>query len=629
MSQVRPRASRSSTPTRRQTTQVWQWVKREPGKPAACREHTYHRNQPGEALIQKLQAIAFSLAEEENLTLVGRDASRPQGLRRRAGHQDASTTSSSKQHAAFLKFITGIPVKAGPRVVRLGDAQPADVRLLHPDEGLPRRRPRLSAQPARPVPSRSAARTSSTRSTATSLLRLFHEGFGRQRSATPELDKLLGRIPYLNGGLFDVHELERPDRYGKAIQIPDEAFEAIFDFFDRYQWHLDERPLRADNEINPDVLGYIFEKYINQKQMGAYYTKEDITEYISKNTIIPFLFDAARHQVQGRLRESQRLHGLATCCRTIPTATSTPPFATARGHSRFAARRSPPGVERPSRIPKRRKAGTSPRQPSSPCPPKSGAKSSPAASAARSCRTKLAGGRSPRHQRPHHPQPRHPPVRPGRDRELRRAGTAPRLLARHRAASPILDPTCGSGAFLFAALNILEPLYEACLDRMEAFVEDLDRSGEKHRPEKFTDFRKVLAQRRRAPQPPLLHPQVHHRQQPLRRGHHGRGGRNLQAAPLPQARRPGRAGRAEDNLGIEPLPDIDFNIRAGNTLVGYATADEVRRAFKEGPGGQAKLLLGDSSDAYQRFEEQVELADRAFDQFRELQTEHGMDARSL
>ena len=33
------------------------------------------------------------------------------------------------------------------------------------------------------------------------------------------------------------------------------------------------------------------------------------------------------------------------------------------------------------------------------------------------------------------------------------------------------------GAFLFAALNILEPLYEACLDRMEAFVEELDRSA--------------------------------------------------------------------------------------------------------------------------------------------------------
>ena len=52
--------------------------------------------------------------------------------------------------------------------------------------------------------------------------------------------------------------------------------------------------MRQDNEINPDVLGYIFEKYINQKQMGAYYTKEDITGYIGRNTIIPFLFGQAQ-----------------------------------------------------------------------------------------------------------------------------------------------------------------------------------------------------------------------------------------------------------------------------------------------------------------------------------------------
>ena len=113
-------------------------------------------------------------------------------------------------------------------------------------------------------------------------------------NATPSWRNLIGRVPYLNGGIFDIHELEAPERYGKTIKIPDKAFERIFNYFDQYQWHLDERPLRADNEINPDVLGYIFEKYINQKQMGAYYTKEDITEYISKNTVIPFLFDAAK-----------------------------------------------------------------------------------------------------------------------------------------------------------------------------------------------------------------------------------------------------------------------------------------------------------------------------------------------
>src|SRR5207247_4797586 len=105
-----------------------------------------------------------------------------------------------------------------------------------------------------------------------------------------KLAQLLGKVTYLNGGLFEVHELEQqnPD-----IEIPDQAFERLFDVFDEYAWHLDERPLRADNEINPDVLGYIFEKYINQKQMGAYYTKEDITSYIARNTIIPFLFDVA------------------------------------------------------------------------------------------------------------------------------------------------------------------------------------------------------------------------------------------------------------------------------------------------------------------------------------------------
>ena len=48
--------------------------------------------------------------------------------------------------------------------------------------------------------------------------------------------------------------------------IPDEAFERLFGFFNQYEWHLDTRPLRNDREINPDVLGYIFEKYINQKQ---------------------------------------------------------------------------------------------------------------------------------------------------------------------------------------------------------------------------------------------------------------------------------------------------------------------------------------------------------------------------
>ena len=43
-----------------------------------------------------------------------------------------------------------------------------------------------------------------------------------------ELDKLLGSVPYLNGGLFDPHELERT--YA-GIQIADAAFEGLVRFF--------------------------------------------------------------------------------------------------------------------------------------------------------------------------------------------------------------------------------------------------------------------------------------------------------------------------------------------------------------------------------------------------------------
>ncbi|MEQ8225962.1 MAG: SAM-dependent methyltransferase, partial [Candidatus Eremiobacterota bacterium] len=53
----------------KRTTQLWQWVRREHGKPLARRNHKYTVNQPGDSLIQKLQSIAFSLEEEDSLTL--------------------------------------------------------------------------------------------------------------------------------------------------------------------------------------------------------------------------------------------------------------------------------------------------------------------------------------------------------------------------------------------------------------------------------------------------------------------------------------------------------------------------------------------------------------------------------
>jgi hypothetical protein len=101
----------------------------------------------------------------------------------------------------------------------------------------------------------------------------------QQSEPTPYI---LPHFPFIDG------ELEQH----ATIAIPNAAFERIFTFFDEFQWILEQRPLRNEQEVNPDVLGYVFEKHINQQQMGAYYTRDDVTTYIACNTILPALFSA-------------------------------------------------------------------------------------------------------------------------------------------------------------------------------------------------------------------------------------------------------------------------------------------------------------------------------------------------
>jgi hypothetical protein len=47
--------------------QVWQWVKREQGKPLAPRLNRFYKSQSGELLAQKLEALAVSIDEEDKL----------------------------------------------------------------------------------------------------------------------------------------------------------------------------------------------------------------------------------------------------------------------------------------------------------------------------------------------------------------------------------------------------------------------------------------------------------------------------------------------------------------------------------------------------------------------------------
>ncbi|MBI1987901.1 MAG: SAM-dependent methyltransferase, partial [Nitrospinae bacterium] len=230
------------------TLQIWQWVKREAGWPTACREHTCHRHQPGDALIQKLQAIAFSLVEEEALSLM--DVTR----RARAAFDVERVTRRfydrfKAEHAAFLRFLQGVPDEemqrwyASVMINRLMFIYFIQKKgFLDSDPNYLRNRLAQSQQRGQ------------DRFYADFLCPLFFEGFAKKEGERPAAtNRLLGKVPYLNGGLFLRHQVE--EMFGEKIRIADAAFEKLFDFFDQYQWHLDERPLRADNEINPDVLG--------------------------------------------------------------------------------------------------------------------------------------------------------------------------------------------------------------------------------------------------------------------------------------------------------------------------------------------------------------------------------------
>lgn len=128
------------------------------------------------------------------------------------------------------------------------------------------------------------------------LLPLFFERLASRSGnpLEPEIQAIVGDIPYLNGGLYEPTSIEA--HFGDEIEIPDSEFSKIFELFGSYHWHLDTRASGTDNEVNPEVIGYIFEQFINvassgKKENGAYYTPHDVTSYITGQTLLPRLLD--------------------------------------------------------------------------------------------------------------------------------------------------------------------------------------------------------------------------------------------------------------------------------------------------------------------------------------------------
>ncbi len=403
------------------------------------------------------------------------------------------------------------------------------------------------------------------------LLRLFYAGSDNSECST-ESAKEFALIPYINGRLFEEHKLEHayPD-----IRIANRAFVGIFQFFNAWCWDFDEREGQDDSRITPDILGYIFEKFTNQKETGAYYTKEDVTEYIAKNTIIPHIFNT----IQKCYHE---LFGKNTALRELLQGNP----------NRYIYNSVRYNVEKalPERVVKELQS-----------------------SSQHSLLNKVAPEeyalpgetwRNVIQRRRRYAELQHKlldgkfisiddfvthnldvytfiqdVLEQSQDYELIRHFyiTLSRL--------KILDPTCGAGAFLLVALNILKPLYNICLARMEEGVRQHRRTAssadEGLQLETIEYFQAVIDQAA---------------------SQHNRDffvnkliiTNNLYGVDIKQEVVEicklrlflKLVALVDDVKDLEPLAEIHFNVYAGNSLLGFATYNEAKEAALGGVQGK-------------------------------------------
>ena len=100
------------------------------------------------------------------------------------------------------------------------------------------------------------------------------------------------RIPYLNGGLFEKDDIDKPQS-----TLPSQLFKDLLDFYARFNFTIDENdPLDAEVGVDPEMLGKIFENLLeDNKDKGAFYTPKEIVNYMCKESLIAYLITEA-HQ---------------------------------------------------------------------------------------------------------------------------------------------------------------------------------------------------------------------------------------------------------------------------------------------------------------------------------------------
>jgi len=132
---------------------------------------------------------------------------------------------------------------------------------------------------------------------------LFFESLSRpswlytEKSYLEQFNEVLKNAPYLNGGLFENNEL---DKIG--WQIPDKLFDNIFEFFESYNFTIQEStPFEIEIAIDPEMLGNIYEHLVSveeieqeQAKAGIFYTPKVEIDLMIRRSLVEFLYNKTK-----------------------------------------------------------------------------------------------------------------------------------------------------------------------------------------------------------------------------------------------------------------------------------------------------------------------------------------------
>ena len=128
---------------------------------------------------------------------------------------------------------------------------------------------------------------------------LFFEGLNNPRSqdttSEPEADRLIGHVPFLNGGLFEKTKLDDQVELSSSetvTVVPDEAIKPILsDLFDHFNFTvMESTPFDVEIAVDPEMLGKVFEELVTGRHdSGAYYTPRPVVAFMCREALKGYL----------------------------------------------------------------------------------------------------------------------------------------------------------------------------------------------------------------------------------------------------------------------------------------------------------------------------------------------------